>query len=56
MNENYSGGTTKFVKIMTTEEAIDHVKSVITRETRDWQSDSIEFINEIINLFKECYG
>lgn len=55
MNENYSGGTTKFVKVMTTKEATEHVKSVIAGEVKAWQSDSIEFIGDIINLFKECY-
>lgn len=55
MNENYSGGTTRFVKVMTTKEATEHVKSVIAGEVKAWQSDSIEFLYTVLNEFKDCY-
>jgi hypothetical protein len=39
MNQNYSGGTTRFIKVMTKEEAEAHVKSICDYEDKHPQPD-----------------
>lgn len=64
MNKNYSGGTTRFVRVLTKEEATQHVlkeiKSVIKRPTvtrSDGSLDSVdvEFITKILKELESCY-
>lgn len=55
MNQNYSGGTTRFIKVMTKEEAEAHVKSICDYEDKHPQPDSEEFKQEMWNLFYKCY-
>ena len=55
MNQRYSGGTTRFVCIMSAEQAKDYVDRQIDKEKKNWQSDSQEFINHITNLYNKCY-
>ena len=64
MNKNYSGGTTKLVRVLTKEEAAQHVlkeiKSVIKRPTvtrSDGSLDSVdvEFITKILKELESCY-
>ena len=64
MNKNYSGGTTRFVRVLTKEEATQHVlkeiKSVIKRPTvtnPDGSLDSVdvEFITKILKELESCY-
>ena len=64
MNKNYSGGTTKLVRVLTKEEAAQHVlkeiKSVIKRPTvtrSDGSLDSVdvEFITNILKELEKCY-
>ena len=55
MNSNYSGGTCRFEKVMTTEEAKAHVDSLVDYEKKHWQDDSQEFIDKITNLYNKCY-
>ena len=64
MNKNYSGGTTRFVRVLTKEEATQHVlkeiKDVIDRPTvtrSDGSLDSVdvEFINTLLEELEKCY-
>ena len=64
MNKNYSGGTTRLVRVLTKEEATQHVlkeiKSVIKRPTvtrSDGSLDSVdvEFITKILKELESCY-
>ena len=64
INKNYSGGTTKLVRVLTKEEAAQHVlkeiKSVIKRPTvtrSDGSLDSVdvEFITKILKELESCY-
>ena len=64
MNKNYSGGTTRFVRVLTKEEATQHVlkeiKSVIKEPTvtlSDGSLDSVdvEFIATLLEEFEKCY-
>lgn len=64
MNQNYSGGTTRLVRVLTKEEAIHHtlneIKNVLKRPTvttRDGSLDSIdvEFINNLLEELDKCY-
>ena len=55
MNQNYSGGTTRFIKVRTKEEAEAHVKSICDYEDKHPQPDSEEFKQEMWNLFYKCY-
>ena len=64
MNKNYSGGTTKLVRVLTKEEATQHVlkeiKSVINKPTithPDGSLDSIDvkFIANLLEEFEKCY-
>ena len=65
MNKMYSGGTTRFVHVLTKEEAIQHVlneiKDVVKRPTvthKDGSLDSIdvEFIKNLITQLENCYN
>ena len=64
MNKNYSGGTTRLVRVLTKEEAAQHVlkeiKSVIKRPTitrSDGSLDSVdvEFITTLLEELEKCY-
>ena len=64
MNKNYSGGTTRFVRVLTKEEAAQHVlkeiKSVIKRPTvtrpdGSLHSIDVEFINTLLEELEKCY-
>ena len=64
MNKNYSGGTTRFVRVLTKEEAIQHtlneIRDVIKRPTvtrSDGSLDSVdvEFITNILKELESCY-
>lgn len=64
MNKNYSGGTTKLVRVLTKEEATQYVlkeiKSVIKEPTvklSDGSLDSVdvEFINTLLEELEKCY-
>lgn len=64
MNKNYSGGTTRFVRVLTKEEAIQHtlneIRSVVKRPTvttSDGSLDSVdvEFITRLLEELEKCY-
>ena len=64
MNKNYSGGTTRLVRVLTKEEATQHVineiRSVVKRPTvtrSDGSLDSVdvEFITKILKELEKCY-
>jgi hypothetical protein len=56
MNQNYSGGTTRFIKVMTKEEAEAHVKDVIAYEDAHPQEDSEDFKKEMLDILHRCYS
>lgn len=64
MNKNYSGGTTRLVRVLTKEEAIQHtlneIKDVMKRPTvttSDGSLDSVdvEFITRLLEELEKCY-
>lgn len=64
MNKNYSGGTTRLVRVLTKEEATQHVineiRGVIKRPTvtlSDGSLDSVdvEFITTLLEELEKCY-
>ena len=55
MTKNYSGGPTRFIKVMSAEEAKKYIDEQIAKEHQNWQDDSQEFIDRITNLYKKCY-
>ena len=64
MNKNYSGGTTRLVRILTKEEATQHVineiRSVVKRPTvtlSDGSLDSVdvEVITTLLEELEKCY-
>ena len=64
MNKNYSGGTTRLVRVLTKEEATQHVineiRGVIKRPTvtlSDGSLDSVdvEFITRLLEELEKCY-
>lgn len=64
MNKNYSGGTTRLVRVLTKEEATQHVineiRDVIKRPTvtlSDGSLDSVdvEFITTLLEALEKCY-
>ena len=64
MNKNYSGGTTRFVRVLTKEEATEHIlkeiKSVIKRPTvtnpdGSLHSIDVKFIATLLEEFEKCY-
>ena len=56
MNQNYSGGTTKFIKVMTKEEAQAHVDKLAEHERLHPQADSEDFMKGIRMIFDKCYS
>ena len=56
MNQNYSGGTTTFIKVMSKEEAQAHVDKLADYEKNHPQPDSEDFMNGIMKLFNKCYN
>ena len=64
MNKNYSGGTTRLVRVLTKEEAIQHtlneISSVIkrptvTRSDGSLDSEDVEFISTLLEELEKCY-
>ena len=64
MNKNYSGGTTKLVRVLTKEEATQYVlkeiKGVINKPTithSDGSLDSVDvkFISNLLEELEKCY-
>lgn len=55
MNQNYSGGTTRIIKILNYEEAYNWCTELEEKEHNNPQEDSEEFITRIWNLFNKCY-
>lgn len=64
MNKNYSGGTTRLVRVLTKEEAVSHVlneiKDVVRRPTvttKDGSLDvtDVEFIITLLEELDKCY-
>lgn len=64
MNKNYSGGTTRLVRVLTKEEAtqyvINGIRSVVKRPTvtlPDGSLDSVdvEFITHLLEELEKCY-
>lgn len=55
MNEMYSGGTTKIIKVMDIEDAGKHCASLIKGERDNPQEDSEEFLAHLGKAFQECY-
>ena len=60
MNKNYSGGTTRFVRVLTKEEAIQHTLNEIKRPTvttSDGSLDSVDvkFISTLLEELEKCY-
>ena len=56
MTKNYSGGPTRFIKVMTAEEAKVHIDKQIAYENNHWQDDSQEWIDKLNTLYNKCYG
>lgn len=54
MNKVYSGGKTKFIKIMSAEEAQKYVQDTINEEKRLYPGD-MEYINRAVNMYNEAY-
>ena len=44
MNQNYSGGTTKFIRVMDAQEAKSFIDGEIAKEKENWVSDSQELL------------
>lgn len=55
MNKHYSGGTTKFIKVMDIYEAEKHIMEVIHYEENHPQEDSDTFIQEMWTIYHRCY-
>lgn len=56
MTKNYSGGPTRFIKVMSAEEAKVHIDKQIAYENNHWQDDSQEWIDKLNTLYNKCYG
>ena len=56
MTKNYSGGPTRFIKVMSAEEAKVHIDKQIAYEHNHWQDDSEDWIEELNRLYNKCYG
>ena len=54
MNREYSGGTTKFIKVMSKDEAKKHIDKLIAEEMREVHPDH-EFIEQVTVLYNKCY-
>ena len=55
LSRNYSGGPTKFIKIMNAEEAKAFVEEKCAYEDAHPQEDSEEFKTNLKKLWSECY-
>lgn len=55
MNREYSGGTTKFIKVMSKDEAKKHIDKLIAEEMREAHPDH-EFIEQVTALYNKCYN
>ena len=64
MNKNYSGGTTRFVRVLTKEEAIQHTldtirdvikKPTVTRSDGSLDSIDVESITTLLEELEKCY-
>lgn len=55
MNREYSGGTTKFIKVMSEDEAKKHIDKLIAEEMKEAHPDH-EFIEQVTTLYNKCYN
>ena len=64
MNKNYSGGTTRLIRVLTKEEATQHVineirgvikRPTVTRSDGSLDSVDVEFITKILKELEKCY-
>ena len=55
MNSNYSGGTTRFVEIMSANDARQYLDSEIAKIKHPDDADR-EWINSVNELYVKCYG
>lgn len=64
MNKNYSGGTTRLVRVLTKEEAIQHtlneIKNVVknptvTTKSGDLDVIDVDFIKNLLSELDKCY-
>lgn len=56
MSENYSGGTTEVIGAMDSVEAANYVRHLYNREKANPQYDSHDYLLNIAQKYKECYG
>ena len=56
MNSNYSGGITKCLGEMDSEEAANYVRRLYNVEKKHKREDSREFLLKVAIKYKECYG
>ena len=56
MNKYYSGGTTKFIKVMNKDEAEAHIKEICEYEDQHSQEDSETWKQEMWDLYNKCYN
>lgn len=56
MNERYSGGTTTLMGEMNATEAYDYCQQLYNREKANPQEDSRNFLLNIAQQYKKCYG
>lgn len=56
MKKNWCEGTTRLIGIMDANKAFDFVEKQIAKEHKNPQEDSEEFITNLCNMYKECYG
>lgn len=54
MNENYSGGTTKFIKVMSAKEARAYLDAEITKIKKPDSADK-EWVKDVNALYNKCY-
>lgn len=54
MTEEYSGGPTRYIRIMSAEEAQKNVQDNINREKKLYPGD-MEYINRAVNMYNEAY-
>ena len=56
MNSNYSGGITKCLGEMDSEEAANYVRHLYNVEKKHKREDSHDFLLNVAIKYKECYG
>lgn len=56
MQNNYSGGTTKYLGAMDSVEAANYVRHLYNIEKSNPQEDSHDYLLDIALKYKECYG